>query len=213
MPKDTFWFPHDYEPTGDPKMQAMLSDHGAAGYGIYWRIAEMLHSDKQHKLPYKKYIYQAIAKQMQANAKQNKNLLSKINITPDAVELFIKDCVSEYELFESDEKFFFINRVHRNIEKKENISKLRSKSGKIGGSAKQVVAIAKQTEAIAKQTVAIRGEEIRKEENIILNGNGQIKNAIGSEKVIECARKSWEDKRWREQVCMANSITEDELKR
>ena len=85
MAKDTFWFPHDYEPTSDPKMQALVGQYKAEGYGLYWRIVEMLHSDERHKLPHKKYIFLAIAKQMQANA--------------DYIEEFVNDCISVFELF------------------------------------------------------------------------------------------------------------------
>ena len=53
MSKETFYFPHDYDPTGDPKMQALLGEFGGCGYGVFWRIIEMLHSDSSHKLPLK----------------------------------------------------------------------------------------------------------------------------------------------------------------
>lgn len=159
MQKDTHWFPHDLEPTSDPKIQAMLSDYGGFGYGMFWRITEMLHSDPLHKLPFKKFIYQAIAKQMQANAKQKTILLNMIEITSSDIELFIQDCIIDYELFEKDDLFFWSNRCLRNIEKKQNISISRSESGKHG-------AIAKQKLAKAKQTQAIRGDKIREDDNI-----------------------------------------------
>ena len=41
--KETFYFQHDYEPTSDPKMQALVGEYGAAGYGVSWSIIEMLH--------------------------------------------------------------------------------------------------------------------------------------------------------------------------
>lgn len=36
---------------------------------------------------------------------------------------------------------------------------------------------------------------------------------IGSEKTLECARKSWDNQQWREQTCMANGIREPDLKK
>lgn len=122
--KDTFWFPHDYEPTGDPKIQALIGDFKAEGYGIYWRIVEMLHADTQHKLPLKRYIFLAIANQMQANVEQ--------------IEKLVEQCVKIYELFDSDGECFWINRVNRNIEKREEISKKRSEAGKKGQKSKQL---------------------------------------------------------------------------
>ena len=84
MAKETYYFPHDYEPTSDPKIQAMLGQYGATGYGLYWRIIEMLHSDNTHQLPTKKFLILAIAKQM--------------NSSTDFILQFIDDCVNIFEL-------------------------------------------------------------------------------------------------------------------
>lgn len=141
MAKETFYFSHDYDPTGDPKISAMLSEHGGMGYGCYWRIIEMLHSDDTHRLPLKKYIFIAIAKQM---------LISVENI-----EFFIKTCINDYELFLSDGELFWSNRVDSNIGKRGEISLKRAQAGRLGGinkaNAKQIIAIAKQNVAKEKK--------------------------------------------------------------
>jgi hypothetical protein len=133
MAKDAFYFSHDYDPTGDPKIQAMIGEYGAAGYGLFWRIVEMLHAEENHQLPKKEYLFLAIAKQMLTNAEQ--------------VVMFIEDCTNRFELFISDGAFFWSNRVYQNIDKKNSISVKRSIAGKEGAIAKQVQAIAKQNEA------------------------------------------------------------------
>lgn len=115
--KDTFYFQHDYNPTSDPKVQALIGEYGAIGYGIYWRIVEMLHEDELHKLQCKKFIYIALAKQMLTSVEQ--------------VETIIKNCIDIYELFKSDDDFFWSERVMRNINKRTEISNKRSKAGKI----------------------------------------------------------------------------------
>lgn len=115
--KDTFYFQHDYNPTSDPKVQALIGEYGAIGYGIYWRIVEMLHDDELHKLQCKKFIYIALAKQMLTSVEQ--------------VESIIKNCIDIYELFKSDNDFFWSERVMRNINKRTEISNKRSKAGKI----------------------------------------------------------------------------------
>lgn len=145
MAKETFYFSHDYDPTGDPKMAAMLSEHGGMGYGCFWRITEMLHSDEDHRLPLKKYIFMAIAKQM----------LTEVSI----IENFIKNCIEDYELFVSDGEKFWSNRVDRNLGKRAEISEKRAFAGRLGG-------IAKQNQANAKQNVANKkkGNESKKEE-------------------------------------------------
>lgn len=177
MTKDTFWFPHDLEPTSDPKMEAMLSYYGAVGYGIYWRIIEMLHSDKEHHLPFKKFIYLALVKQMQANAKQKENLLIIAEITSDGIEKFIRDCIHEFCLFDSNETHFFVNRVYRNVEKRKNISEVRSISGKIGANAKQKKANAKQILAEEKREEKNIGEDTINNTKVKIQQNGNSKNS------------------------------------
>lgn len=115
--KDTYYFQHDYNPTSDPKVQALIGECGAVGYGIFWRIVEMLHEDELHKLQCKKYIYLALAKQMLTSVEQ--------------VESIIKNCIDTYELFKTDGDFFWSERVMRNINKRTELSNKRSKAGKM----------------------------------------------------------------------------------
>ena len=114
--KDTFYFQHDYEPTADPKIQALLHKFGGLGYGLWWRTIEMLHSDEQHKIEHKKYIYLAIAGQMSTSV--------------EVIEEFLFFCIKEVELLNSDGKYFWSDRVNRNIQKRNDISTKRSFAGK-----------------------------------------------------------------------------------
>jgi hypothetical protein len=122
MSKDAYFFLHDYDTTGDPKIQTLLGEYGAAGYGIFWRIVEMLHSETNHKLPLKSYIFMAITKQMLSNA--------------ELIKEIVNYCIDPCEIFESDNAFFWSNRVNSNLEKREKISEIRSKTGKCGASSK-----------------------------------------------------------------------------
>lgn len=123
MSKDTFYFPHDYEPTSDPKIQALLGEFGAAGYGVFWRIIEMLHSDCQHKLPLKKYIYSALAKQMSTSVEQ--------------IETIINYCINVCELLQNKDDFIYSNRVNSNIDKRAQLIEKRSHAGKVSASVRQ----------------------------------------------------------------------------
>lgn len=124
--KESYYFPHDFDPTGDPKIQALIGEYGAIGYGVYWRIVEMLHTDCNHKLPLKQYIYLAIAKQM----------LTSVEQTQAIINYAINTC----ELFVSDSDYFWSNRVNSNFEKRSEISEKRSIAGKAGAIAKQNLA-------------------------------------------------------------------------
>ena len=47
MKKDTFYFPHDYNAASDEKIEELLFKLGNEGYGIYWRIIEMLYQNNR----------------------------------------------------------------------------------------------------------------------------------------------------------------------
>lgn len=138
--KETFYFQHDYNPTSDPKITCLLGNYGGLGYGVFWRIIEMLHQEESHKLPHKKFIYEAIAKQMLANAEQ--------------IEAIINSCINDYELLQKDDLYFWSNRVNANISKREELSKIRQKAGRAG-------AIAKQSSAKPSKGKEIKGKEIK----------------------------------------------------
>lgn len=111
------YFSHDYYATLDPKIIALLGDYGAIGYGIYWRIVEMLHAEESHTLPLKDYIYKALAKQMSTDVEQ--------------VSSIVRDCINIYDLFIACNDCFYSKRVNDNIQKMEEIKEKRSKAGKI----------------------------------------------------------------------------------
>lgn len=116
MSQETFYFPHDYDPFQDMKMEPFVAKHGAAGYGVFWRLVEMLHSDTDHLLPLKPYVYESVA--------------NKLKLTPTLVEQIIEDCICKYCLFDGNGEFFWSNRVFKNVEKRKAISEQRSAAGK-----------------------------------------------------------------------------------
>ena len=151
--KDTYYFQHDYNPTSDPKVQALIGECGAVGYGIYWRIVEMLHEDELHKLQCKKYIYLALAKQMLTSVEQ--------------VEAIIKNCIDTYELFKTDGDFFWSERVMRNIDKRTELSNKRSKAGKMSAEMRKNSTCVEQLQTSVEQnpTKERKGKEIKVKEN------------------------------------------------
>jgi hypothetical protein len=113
--KKTFYFSHDFEPTSDPKIQALISEYGGLGYGIWWRIIEMLHSDDDHKLPKKQFLYRAIAGQMKCEYV--------------LIEEFIDFAINVLELLNTDGNYFWSNRVFKNFEQMDKERGWRSKGG------------------------------------------------------------------------------------
>lgn len=149
--KESFYFPHDYEASNDPKVQALLSEYGGIGYGVFWRIIELLHSDQEHKIPMKQYIFMAIAKQMLASAEQ---IMAIVNFA-----------INECELFETDGDFIWSNRVNRNFLRRKEISNKRSISGKLGAEKKWSMANAKQNLAKHGKEKEIKEKEIKEKKN------------------------------------------------
>lgn len=144
MAKESYYFPHDYDAQNDPKLQALISEFKAEGYGIYWAIIEMLHKESDHKLPFKEYVFLAIAKQMLANAEQIKILLNY--------------AIDECDLFEKKDGFFFSKRVLRNFEIRAKISQKRSIAGQKGAIAKQLLASKQANSSKGKEK---KGKEIK----------------------------------------------------
>lgn len=155
--KESFYFPHDYEAANDPKVQALLSEYGGIGYGVFWRIIELLHSDEEHKIPMKQYIFIAIAKQMLASAEQ---IMAIVNFA-----------INECELFETDGDFIWSKRVNRNFLRRKEISEKRSISGKLGAEKKWAMANAKQNLAKHGKGKEKKEKEIKENKDIINKEN------------------------------------------
>jgi len=158
--KKSYYFQHDYNPTNDPKIVCLLGNYGGLGYGVFWRIIELLHQEESNKLPLKLYIYEAIAKQMLASAEQ--------------IQAIIEDCF-KFELFQKDDEFFWSNRVFANIEEQERKRLVKSEAGRIGGINSGIIrSKTKQNEAMLKQNEAKRTKLNKIKENKIKENNNKI---------------------------------------
>ena len=177
MSKDTYYFQHDYDPLSDPKLSALVGEFGAVGYGIYWRIVEMLHSDSNHMLKHKKYIYTSLAKQMLTSVEQVENVLN----------FSIETC----ELFESDEEYFWSNRVLRNIDRRNEIKEKRSKAGKVSAERRNKTTSVEHVLTCDEHnsTKEIKEKEIKRNdidnENYLKEIFNKYKNHLLSQTVIE----------------------------
>ncbi|MGV8979920.1 MAG: DUF4373 domain-containing protein [Clostridium sp.] len=122
MSKDAYYFSHDTNARTDPKVMAMLLEYKAEGYGFYWALVEMLSEQDEYRLKLNKINFSAIAMAM----------LSEASI----VENFVNSCISDYELFESDEDWFWSNSLIRRMELKEEKRQKRVAAGKKGAEVK-----------------------------------------------------------------------------
>lgn len=134
MAKEKFYFQHDYDPTGDLKIGALLSSYGAFGYGLYWRLVEILHSEESHKIPMKDYVFLSLSNQMCIKNEHMFNTCSthvQHNLTPvEQIRVFVEHCINKFELFNSDGDFFWSERVFKNINIRNELKSKKSEAGK-----------------------------------------------------------------------------------
>ena len=145
MSKDTFYFSHDYNARNDIKIQALLVEHGAAGYGVYWVIVEILHEETARELKLSNLTYVAIARQASTSVEQVKAIV---------------ECCLEYGLFTEDDGCFFSKRVIGNIEKRMEISEKRAKSGRISAKKRQKATSAEQNPTKERKGKERKGKSI-----------------------------------------------------
>ncbi len=112
----------------------------------------MLHSEETHKISKKDYVYLAIAKQMSTSVEQ--------------VKAIVNYAIDTCELFAQNDTHFWSERVMRNIEKREDISKKRSEAGKKSAETRNNLTNAEQVLTSVEQnpTKERKGKEIKEEE-------------------------------------------------
>jgi len=119
--KDVYYFAHDFEASNDPKIMALLSEFGATGYGIWWRVVEMLHSEQDHKILKKPFVMIALAKQLQ--------------VEKPLIEKLLTYACEVCELLQEDETSYWSERVLRNIEKRDEKKNKRTQAAVRAGKA------------------------------------------------------------------------------
>lgn len=115
--KEAYYFSHDSNARHDPKITAMRGVYGSEGYGWYWMIVEMMRESEGYKLDMQgKYVWNAFALQLHCECNQ--------------IEQYVKDCINEFNLFESDGKYFWSPSLLRRMDIREQKSEIRRKAAK-----------------------------------------------------------------------------------
>lgn len=149
MSKETFYFSHDYNARNDIKIQALLVEHGAVGYGVYWVIVEILHEESVKKLKLDDMTFVAIARQASTSVEQVKAIV---------------ECCLKYELFTEDDGYFFSKRILENFNKRMEISEKRAKAGRISAEKrKKATSVGKNSTSVEENPTKSNKEKERKE--------------------------------------------------
>lgn len=147
--KDTFYFSHDYNASSDEKIIRLLSRHGMAGYGTFWRIIESLYNNQND---------------MQADYER---IAYELHVSDTKT---IKSVIEDFDLFVIKDGFFGSRSIEKRLKERNDKSnkaresafrrwnKQSGASGKINPDA-----IASESDAIASESDAIKE---RKEKDI-----------------------------------------------
>lgn len=114
MSKEAYYFSHDSNARHDPKILGLMSQFGMEGYGRYWVLIEMLREQENYKLKKSKYLFNALAMQMQCSA--------------DAAHSFASACINEHELLVEDEEFIWSESLLKRMEKRNEKSEKAKKA-------------------------------------------------------------------------------------
>lgn len=114
--KDAYYFPHDCNARNDPKILALRSVFGAEGYGVYWMLIEILREQPDYRLQVTKYLYHALAMQMQ--------------VQKERLQEIVEACCNEFvegdsPLLVNDGEYLYSSSLLRRMDKVDDISRLR----------------------------------------------------------------------------------------
>jgi hypothetical protein len=103
MPKDAFYFPHDSNARHDPKILKMRSTYKLEGLGLYWATVEMMREQENYLLPIDDGSIEGYSEDLHCD--------------PKVLKKFINDCVTIFNLFQSDNEFVWSDSLIRRMAK------------------------------------------------------------------------------------------------
>ncbi|MBN2786936.1 MAG: DUF4373 domain-containing protein [Paludibacteraceae bacterium] len=145
MAKDTFYFPHDYNPRSDDKIKPLIRKYGMTGYGAFWAIVEDLYNNANAL----RTDYEGIAFELRVE------------------ELMIKSIINDFDLFVIDGDYFGSISVERRLEER-NKKSLKAKESAFKRWGKKNESMPTQCERIDFECEcnAIKEKKEKKEINI-----------------------------------------------
>ena len=179
MAKDQpYYFSHDVNASTDPKIVAMMSEYGTISYAWWWLLIEKLAISEDYKLPFKKYTFIALDKELGMNT-ENERPLNENERPLNENErnffcsnksfLFINSLISDFELLECDDKYFWspslVRRQEERKSKYEKKQEQRRLAGIKSGEARRKKEQNRTTVEQNRTTVEQNEQKKRKEKN------------------------------------------------
>jgi hypothetical protein len=168
MAKDVYYFSHDVNASNDPKIVAMESEFGVISYAWWWKLIEKLASSEDYRLPFKKYTFIALDKELgvlnenERPLNENERPLNENEhafFCSNKSFLFVNSLINDFELLECDDEYFWSPSLIRRqeerrskFEKKQEQRRLAGiKSGEARRKKEQNRTVVQQTSTVVEQ--------------------------------------------------------------
>ena len=129
MAKDVYYFSHDVNASNDPKIVAMESQFGVISYAWWWKLIEKLASSDDYKLPFKKYTFIALDKELgilnenERPFNENERPFNENEhnfFCSNESFLFINSLIHDFELLDCDNEYFWSPSLIRRQEERRS---------------------------------------------------------------------------------------------
>ena len=149
MAKDVYYFSHDVNASNDPKIVAMESEFGVISYAWWWKLIEKLASSEDYRLPFKKYTFIALDKEL-GILNENERPLNENERPSNENErpsnenehtffcsnksfLFVKSLIYDFELLECDDEYFWSPSLIRRQEERRSKFEKKQEQRRLAG--------------------------------------------------------------------------------
>lgn len=142
MAKDVYYFSHDVNASNDPKIVAMESDFGVISYAWWWKLIEKLASSEDYRLPFKKYTFIALDKELgilnenERPLNENERPLNENERTffcSNKSFLFVNSLINDFELLECDDEYFWSPSLIRRQEERRSKFEKKQEQRRLAG--------------------------------------------------------------------------------
>ena len=135
MAKDVYYFSHDVNASNDPKIVAMESEFGVISYAWWWKLIEKLASSEDYRLPFKKYTFIALDKEL-GILNENERPLNENEHTffcSNKSFSFVNSLICDFELLECDDEYFWSPSLIRRQEERRSKFEKKQEQRRLAG--------------------------------------------------------------------------------
>ena len=135
MAKDVYYFSHDVNASNDPKIVAMESEFGVISYAWWWKLIEKLASSEDYRLPFKKYTFIALDKEL-GILNENERPLNENERTffcSNKSFSFVNSLICDFELLECDDEYFWSPSLIRRQEERRSKFEKKQEQRRLAG--------------------------------------------------------------------------------